>query len=151
MTIARGARQILIHGLVFILVGLVWGLVVPHTPFPRLALTAHIQFEESGILVLIIAILLLTLPHRVGTKSIYVMLLAVWLTWTMALAEVANAWWGTNQLLPIAAAQAGATGGTPWQEQIVKLTHISSGLGLILTFTLLIIGFLKKPAGSSVD
>jgi hypothetical protein len=134
--------------MVFILVGLVWGLVVPHTPFPRLALTAHIQFEESGLLFIALALVLLTLPHAVGRKSICVMLLAVWLTWLMALSEVANSWLGTVQLLPIAAHQAGATGGTPLQEKIVLLAHISSGIALIIAWSLLIIGFLRTPIES---
>src|SRR5580698_6083015 len=111
MNVTTGARQILIHGMILILVGLVWGLVIPHTPFPRLALTAHIQFESNGMLLIVLAILLLKLPHSVGGKSICVMVLAAWLIWVMNLSEVANAWWGTNQILPITAAQAGATGG----------------------------------------
>jgi hydroxylaminobenzene mutase len=130
MNAAIGGRQILIHGMTFILVGLVWGLVVPHTPYPRLALTAHIQFEGSGVLFMVAAILLLKLPHRVGCKSIWVMLLAVWLSWVMNLSEVGNAWWGTTQILPIAAHQAGAIGGTAWQELVVKLAHIIAGLAL---------------------
>jgi len=144
MNAAIGGRQILIHGTTFILVGLVWGLVVPHTPYPRLALTAHIQFEGSGVLFLIAAILLLKLPHRVGCKSIWVMLLAVWLSWVMNLSEVGNAWWGTTQILPIAAHQAGAIGGTAWQELVVKLAHIIAGLALILAWILLIIGFVRS-------
>jgi hydroxylaminobenzene mutase len=142
----RGGRQILIHGLMFVLAGLVWGLVVPLTPYPRLALTAHIQLVSNGMLFIILAILLLALPHRVGVKSLCVMSVSVWLTWAMALSEVANAWWGTNQMLPIAASQAGATGGAPWQELTVKLTHIGAGLGLIVAWSLLIIGFVKRPA-----
>ncbi len=149
MNAAIGGRQILIHGMVFILVGLVWGLVVPHTPYPRLALTAHIQFEGSGVLFMVVAILLLKLPHRVGSKSIWVMLLAVWLTWAMALSEVGNAWWGTTQILPIAAHQAGATGGTAWQELVVKLAHVIAGLALIVAWTLLIIGFVRSAPASS--
>ena len=144
MNVASGAKQILIHGMAFILVGLLWGLVVPHTPYPRLALWAHIQFEGSGVLFIVLAILLLTLPHRVGRKSIWVMLLSVWLTWVMVLSEVANAWWGTIEILPIAAQQAGATGGTPWQELVVKLAHIVAGLVLIVAWTLLIIGFVRR-------
>ena len=151
MNTAKGARQILIHGMTFILVGLVWGLVVPHTPFPRLALTAHIQFENSGLLFMVAAIILLKVPHGVGRKSMAVMLLSVWLTWAMALSEVGNAWWGTMQLLPIAGHQAGAMGGTPWQEVAVKLTHISSGLGLIATWALLIIGIVKTPPATSTQ
>lgn len=151
MNIANGTRQILIHGLTFILVGLVWGLAVPHTPYPRLALGAHIQFEGSGVLFIVVAILLFKLPHNVGRKSVWVMLLAVWLTWAMALSEVGNAWWGTIQMLPIAAREAGAMGGTPWQELVVKLAHISAGLALIFAWTLLIIGFVKAPRALAAE
>jgi hypothetical protein len=151
MNVITGARQILIHGMTLILVGLVWGLVIPHTPFPRLALGAHIQFESNGMLLVVLAILLLKLPHSVGRKSICVMVLSAWLIWLMVLSEVANAWWGTTQILPISAAEAGATGGAPWQELIVKLAHIIAGLMLIVAWTLLIIGFLKSPSESSAE
>jgi len=146
MNPANGGRQILIHGLVLILVGLLWGLVVPHAPYPRLALDAHIQLTGNGVLFIVVAILLLKLPHRVGSKSMWVILLSVWLTWAMILSEVANSWWGTIQILPIAANQAGATGGTPLQELIVKLAHIIAGVVLIVAWTLLIIGFVRTPA-----
>jgi hydroxylaminobenzene mutase len=148
MSVHSGSRQILIHGLVLVLVGLVWGLVVPNTPYPRLALAAHIQFETNGMLFIVLATLLLALPHRVGRTSVWVMLLSVWLTWAMALSEVANAWWGTTQMLPIAARQAGATGGAPWQELVVKLTHIGAGLGLIVAWSLLVVGFVKRAPGT---
>ncbi len=144
MSIHSSSRQILIHGLMLVLVGLVWGLVVPNTPYPRLALGAHIQFETNGLLFIVLATLLLALPHRVGRLSVRVMLLAAWLTWAMALSEVANAWWGTNQMLPSAAAQAGATGGAPWQELVVKLTHIAAGLSLIVAWSLLVVGFVQR-------
>ena len=72
------------------------------------------------------------------------MVASAWLTWLMALSEVANSWWGTNQMLPIAAKQAGAAGAAPWQELIVKLCHIPAALGLILSFVLLIIAY-REP------
>jgi (hydroxyamino)benzene mutase len=150
MTDAKKIRPILIHGQIMILTGLLWGLVVPHTPYPRLALGAHIQFVGGGLMFVIIAILLLTIPNSVGQKSLYVLLASVWLTWAMAISEAANAWWGTTQMLPIAAHQAGATGAAPWQENIVKLTHISAGLVLIIAWALLIAGYLRKsPPGNS--
>lgn len=143
MTVHAGSRQILIQGMALVLVGLVWGLVVPGTLHPRLALGAHIQLVMNGMLLMVLATVLLALPHRVGIKSVWVMLLATWFTWAMALSEVANAWWGTTQMLPIAAAQAGATGGASWQEAIVALTHIAAGLGLIVAWALLLVGFLR--------
>jgi hydroxylaminobenzene mutase len=146
MTIQTGGRQILIHGLTLILAGLLWGFAPPVTPYPRLALGAHIQFETNGILFLVLGILLLTVPHRVGRKAVWVTVVSAWLTWLMVLSEVANSWWGTNEMLPIAAKQAGATGAAPWQELIVKLCHIPAAVGLILSFVLLIIGFLQYRA-----
>lgn len=146
MIVQRGGRHILIHGMTLVLVGLLWGLVVPHTPYPRLALSAHIQFESNGLLYMVMAVLLLKLQHSAGQKSIVFMVLSVWLTWPMVLSEAANAWWGTTQLLPIAASEAGATGGEPWQELVVKLTHIVAGLSLIVAWLLLIVGFVKRVA-----
>jgi len=143
VTISTGGKQILIHGMALILVGLLWGFAPPLTPYPRLALGAHIQFVTNGMLFLVLGILLLKLPHQVGPKSIGVMVASAWLTWLMVLSEAANAWWGTNQMLPIAAKQAGAVGAAPWQELVVKLCHIPAALGLILSWTLLIVGFAK--------
>jgi hydroxylaminobenzene mutase len=143
MSVQRGSRQILIHGLLMVLIGLVWGLMVPNTPYPRLALGAHIQLVENGLLFVVLATLLLALRHRVGPYSVWVMVLAAWLTWSMALSEVANAWWGTNHVLPIAARQGGAAGGAAWQESIVTLTHIGAALALIAAWALLIVGFCR--------
>ncbi len=148
MSIQSGGQQVLIHGMALVLVGLVWGLVVPHTPHPRLALGAHIQFVTNGMLLIVLAVLLLKLPNRVGPKSVWVMVLAAWLTWPMALSEAANAWWGTTQMLPIVASQAGVTGGQAWQELLVKLSHIAAGLGLIAAWALLLAGFVKTQTGT---
>jgi hydroxylaminobenzene mutase len=148
MSVRGGSRQILLHGLVLVLAGLVWGLFVPATPFPRLALGAHVQFVTNGMLFIVLAALLLALPHSVGHGSITVMLLSAWLTWAMALSEVANAWWGTQQTLPIMAGQAGASGGAPWQELIVTATHMVAALGLIAAWALLVVGFAKQPSGA---
>lgn len=148
MRIQNRSRHILMHGLMLVMVGLLWGFVVPHTPYPRLALGAHIQFVTNGILIIIMAAMLLKLPHNVGPKSAAAMLFVAWLIWPMALSEAANAWWGTTQMLPIAAGQAGAAGGAAWQELVVKLTHIAAGLGLVVAWGLLVAGFLKKPAAA---
>jgi hypothetical protein len=97
-------------------------------------------------LFIVLATAMLTLPHSVGLKTVRVMVVAAWLTWAMAMSEVANSWWGTTKMLPIAASQAGATGGEPWQELVVTLTHIAAGLGLIIAWALLVVGFLKHAS-----
>ena len=140
MTIQTGGKQILIHGLALVLAGLVLGFAPPLTPYPRLAVGAHIQFETNGLLFVVLGILVLRLPHFAGSGAARAIVVSAWLTWFMAWSEVANAWWGTNQLVPVAARQAGAAGGAPWQELVVKLCHVPAALSLILSFVLLIIG-----------
>ena len=146
ISIQERGRHILIHGMLLVMAGLLWGFVVPLTPYPRLALGAHIQLITNGLLIIVLACMLLTLSHNVGPKSAGVMLLAAWLIWLMALSEAVNAWWGTSQMLPIAAGQAGAKGGGAWQELVVRLTHLAAGIGLVLAWGLLVAGFLKRPA-----
>lgn len=143
MSVHGGSRRVLIHGLLFVFVGLVWGFAVPGTPHPRLALGAHIQFVTNGMLFIVLATALLTLPHSVGLRSIRVLVVAAWLTWAMAMSEVANSWWGTTQTLSIAGSQAGVKGGEPWQELVVTVTHLAAGLALIVALGLLVVGFLK--------
>jgi (hydroxyamino)benzene mutase len=151
MTIQTGGKQILLHGLALILAGLVFGFAPPLTPYPRLALGAHIQFVMNGMMFVVLAMVVLNVPHRAGTKSVRVMLVSAWLTWFMALSEAANAWWGANQMLPIAAKQAGAEGAAAWQETVVKLCHLPAAIGLILSVTLLIIGIAKHPGAAESD
>ena len=146
MTLETGGKRILLHGLALILAGLVFGFALPLTPYPRLALGAHIQFVTNGMLFVVMAIVVLKVPHRAGPKSVGVMLVSAWLTWFMALSEAANAWWGANQMLPIAAKQAGAAGAAAWQEAVVKLCHLPAAIGLILSVTLLILGIAKHRA-----
>lgn len=143
MNAQSGSRQILLHGMLLVLAGLVWGMMVPGTPHPRLALGAHIQFMVNGMLFMVLATSILALPHGIGLRSVRVMLAAVWATWAMALSEVANAWWGTTGTLAIAASQAGATGGQHWQELVVTVTHVGAGVGLVVAWTLAVRGFLK--------
>ena len=146
MSVQNRSRQILRHGLALVLIGLVWGIVVPHTPFPRLALVAHIQLATNGMLFILMAVVLLAVPNRVTPRAALVMLGAVWLTWPMFLSQIANAWWGTKQILPIAAQQAGAIGGAGWQETLLTLTHVVGGLAALVAWTLLLLGFVGNAA-----
>ncbi len=148
MIVQRGGKQVLLHGLALVLVGLHFGFAPPLTPYPRLALGAHIQFVTNGMLLMVLAIVVLTVPHRAGPKSVGVMVVSAWLTWFMALSEAANAWWGANQMLPIAAKQAGSPGAAAWQEALVKICHLPAALGQILSVTLLIIGIVNHRAAT---
>jgi hydroxylaminobenzene mutase len=80
MTIQTGGKQILIHGLDLVLAGLVWGFAPPLTPYPRLAVGAHIQFETNGLLFVVLGILVLRLPHSAGCGAVRAIVVSAWLT-----------------------------------------------------------------------
>ncbi|MFM8392293.1 MAG: hypothetical protein ACKOB4_00010 [Acidobacteriota bacterium] len=143
MEAKRGSRHILLNGLAMVLAGLTWGIFIVNTPYPRLALVAHIQFIQSGMLFTLLAVLLIKLDHAVGARSLQVIIAAVWLNWLLLFSDVANAWWGTSQMLPIAGGQAGATGAAAWQEALMKVTHIGPSIVLLIAWALLFLGFVR--------
>src|SRR5580700_7153751 len=93
------SRSNLRQGAVYMLVGLVWGMVIPATPFPRLALTAHIQLTANGIMFLVAGLVILYLPMAKCRISEKLLVIGPWLTWPVMLSEMANAWWGARNML----------------------------------------------------
>jgi hydroxylaminobenzene mutase len=61
------SRSNLRQGAVYMLVGLVWGMVIPASPFPRLALAAHIQLTAHGVMFLVAGLVILHLPIVAGS------------------------------------------------------------------------------------
>src|SRR5580698_6229864 len=139
------SRSNLRQGAVFMMVGLIWGLVVPSTPYPRLALGAHIQLTGSGVMFLVAGLVISHLGLGGGTLSGGILTAGPWLTWPMALSEMANAWWGTRDMLPIAAQQAGASGGAIWQEQTVTAAHLIGAVAVLAFWATILLGLFGKP------
>jgi hypothetical protein len=79
------------------------------------------------------------------------MFVSAWLTWFMVLSEAANAWCGADQMLPIAAKQAGADGAAAWQEAVVKLCHLPEAPGLILSVAMLVVGIVSHRAETGLQ
>lgn len=148
MTIETGGKKALLHGFALMLAGLIFCFAPPPVPYPWLALGVHIQFVTNGMLFVLFALVVLKVPHYVGLKSVRVMLVSAWLTWLMALSAAAYAWWGANQMLPIAARQAGATGAADWQEAVAKIRHLPAAVGLILSVALLVISVVEQRAST---
>ena len=92
----------------------------------------------------LMAVLLLRLEHSVGAGSMLVLIAAVWLHWVMMLTAVPNSWWGTAEMLSIVARLAGATGSAPWQEALIKASHIGLSIVLPVAWALLLRGFVRK-------
>jgi (hydroxyamino)benzene mutase len=142
----RVSRSNLRQGAALMMVGLIWGVVVPATPYPRLALGAHIQLTGSGVMFLVAGLVISHLGLGAGTLSGGILTAGPWFTWPMALSEMANAWWGTRNMLPIAAQQAGASGGHAWQEHTVSAAHMVAAVVLIAYWGTILFGLFRKPS-----
>ena len=145
-TLSRVSRANLRQGAVYVMVGLVWGLVVPACPFPRLALTAHIQLTSNGIMYLVGGLVISHLPVAANGMASRILVAAPWMTWLVMLSEMANGWWGTTKILPIAAAQSGASGAAGWQEGVVTAAHLVGAVVLIAYWGVILVGLFRKPS-----
>jgi hypothetical protein len=145
------SRSTLRQGAIYMLVGLVWGMVVPATPFPRLALGAHIQLTGTGVMFLVAGLVILHIPIAKGGVLAKVLVAGPWLVWPVVLTEVANSWWGTRTMLPIAASQAGAVGGEAWQESTVTVAHLIGALVLVAYWGTILFGLFRNSAVPAGD
>lgn len=131
------------QGAVYMLVGLLWGMAIPASTYPRLALGAHIQLTAHGVMFLVAGLVMLHLHLAKGRLSEKILIAGPWLTWPVMLTEMANGWWGARKTLPIAAEQARATGAEPWQEAIVTLAHLIGALVLIAYWSVIVVGLFR--------
>lgn len=139
------SRSNLRHGAALMVFGLLWGMAIGSAPYPRLALGAHIQFTTNGLMFIVGALAIAHIGAGGGSLTRWTLCLAPWGAWVMALSEGINAWWGAAKVLPIAAAQAGATGAAPWQEAIVTTAHVVGAL-TVLAYWSVILRSLYKPS-----
>jgi hydroxylaminobenzene mutase len=138
------SRANLRQGAVFMMVGLLWGMAVPTTPFPRLALGAHIQLTGTGVMFLVAGLVIARLDLGAGRFSRRILVGSPWLTWPIMLTEMANAWWGTRNMLPIAAQQADAPGAAPWQEGLVTAAHLIGAVVMVVYWGVILSGLFGK-------
>jgi uncharacterized membrane protein len=126
------------NGALLMLAGLLTGAAIPFVPYPRLMLSAHnAGFTVSGLLSMIAAFLLSSSLCSVSPRAGSVVIWAHVALWPLSLSEVAAAFWGTTKALPLAAAEAGAKGGAPWQESIVIICHALPALALMAAWVFL--------------
>jgi (hydroxyamino)benzene mutase len=139
------------NGALMILAGLLSGLTVAAAPYPRLMLTAHIQFLVNGMVSVFAGLMLKTTLSIVGRRGATLIVWAHVSAWALCFSEVAAAFWGANQTLKIAAVQAGAPGAASWQESLVTVCHVIPALLLIIAWLLLVWGVFSGFAKRNED
>jgi hypothetical protein len=138
---SRAAVWLALNGAGLMLAGLIAGGLIEATPYPRLMLSAHnAGFTVSGTLSILAALLLNSSLSSVPLRAARVVVWGHVALWVLSLSEVAAAFWGTNQALPLAAAEAGAPGGALWQERLVTVCHVVPAILLVVAWAILVWG-----------
>jgi hydroxylaminobenzene mutase len=148
--LSQASRSNLRQGALYMLVGLLWGMVIPASTFPRLALGAHIQLTGHGVMFLVAGLVMQHLRLAKSGWSKRILIAGPWLTWPVMMTEMANGWWGARKTLPIAAEQAGATGAEPWQEVILTLSHLVGAVILVVYWGVIVVGLFRVPVKNEV-
>jgi hypothetical protein len=128
------------NGALMIFVGLLLGVAIPAAPYPRLMLSVHTLFLEAGMLSIFAGVLLQVRFCILGRAAAAFVVFAHIFEWIVCLSQIAGAEWGTKKALPIAAGQAGAPGGEPWQENLVLICQVVPSVILLISWAVLVWG-----------
>jgi (hydroxyamino)benzene mutase len=96
------AVGLLKSGSILLTSGFLWGIAIPATPFPRIALSTHMNMLQHGLLSIAGGLILrqsglVTLNHW----QIWTVVVAHYYLWILDFVSVLNAWWGTNKTLSL--------------------------------------------------
>jgi (hydroxyamino)benzene mutase len=98
-TIAVGLLK---SGSIFLATGFFWGVFIPKTPYPRIALSLHLNMIQHGLLSLAAGLILR--DHGLVSLSVWQVGLigfAHFYLWVMDGVSLCNTWWGTNKTLTL--------------------------------------------------
>ena len=152
MNTRRAALRLALNGTLLMLAGMFVGAAIPLVPYPRLMLSAHnAGFTVSGSVSMLAAFLMSSSLCSISQRAATIVIAGHVALWPLSISEVAAAFWGTDKALPLAAAEAGAHGGTPWQEAIVSICHIVPALMLMAAWITLVRGVWRAFGNERFD
>lgn len=133
-------RQLLWHGMLLFLLGLLTGLVGQNFTNPRMGLAAHLEGVMNGTFLLAVGAAWreVRLPSRWSAAAYWLALSGTYGNWaSTTLAAI----FGTAAMTPIAA---GEHVGQRWQETVVTVGFVSTGLAVLVAAILLLAGFRRQ-------
>lgn len=104
--------------------GLLWGVFIPMVPFPRLALSGHLNLINNAVASICAGVLVSKIeesklplsPWAAG--SVY---WGLWSAWPMAISECLNSLWGGNEALPIVRSRKNLN---LWRQQLTVVSRL---------------------------
>jgi len=133
-------RQLLFHGMLLFLIGLLTGLAEQHFVNVRMALAAHLEGVMNGTFLLAIGAVWneVRLPARASLVAYWALLGGTYGNWFVTTLAASL---GTGALSPITG---GGHSAPQWQESLVTAGFVTIGLAIILASVLLLWGLRRK-------
>jgi len=118
------------NGAILLTTSLIWGTQISNTPYPRIALSTHVNMLQHGLLSIAAGLVLREhgLVGKMDDWQVWVVFIPHMYLWVLGIASVCNTFWGTNKFLTILAKESDAPGGKTWQEVFVKCASLGAGL-----------------------
>lgn len=88
-------------GALLIATSLLWGLAIPNSRYPRIALSAHLNLLQHGFLTLAAGLLLKTELVTLEGWQVNMVAIPHYLIWYVDFINICNCWWGTNRALKL--------------------------------------------------
>lgn len=133
-------RQLLWHGMMLFVLGLLTGLVQEHLRNPRMGLAAHLEGLMNGTFLLALgaAWSQVRLSPRASSVAYWTALFGTYGNWAVTILAAA---FGTSAMTPLAGA---GHSGQRWQEALVTAGFVSIGIAVLTASIILLYGFRRQ-------
>jgi hypothetical protein len=81
--------------------GFIWGTLIPLPPYPRIALSAHLNIIQHGLLSIAAGLIARDGAAQLSDWQIQLVAWAHFGLWALDIIGAANSWWGTNKAFTI--------------------------------------------------
>jgi hydroxylaminobenzene mutase len=133
-------RQLLWHGVLLFLLGLIVGFIEQKFTNPRMGLAAHLEGLMNGTFLIALGAIWteITLPARLKATAYWGALYGTYGNWVItSFAAV----FGTAAMTPITAS---GHRGLPWQEHVVTFGFASVGIAIVIAVTVILWGLRRN-------
>jgi hypothetical protein len=94
--------SLLQSGAILLATGFAWGIFIPHTRYPRIALSTHVNMIQHGLLSIAAGYILRDKDLVTMSEwQFWTVAIAHYYLWAINIVSAMNTWWGTNKALVI--------------------------------------------------
>jgi hydroxylaminobenzene mutase len=98
------------NGALQLTTGFIWGVLIPFPPYPRIALSAHMNIIQHGLLSIAAGYIIQDGLAHYSNWQLYIISGAHFGLWALDIISLVNSWWGTNRSFKMVCSRAFGSG-----------------------------------------